>query len=136
MDIKMVPPGWEKITPLEDCPEITCELKRLSFAEQLDNQAALVEELEANKEIQFASDYGKGIFTKYSRKYEGLSINGVAIRKPTEILDGSVPGHPVIGKLFMAVMTAFINLNILKDEEIKNSDRSPVTNGVAAKAVS
>ncbi len=135
MEIKKGGTGWERVTPLEEHPGLSCEIKRLSFVEKLELSDEWSDEEGAIK-LVFGSQRGRGVFSKYVRKIVGLKYDGKEINQPDVILGPDMPPDDGILNFLIRCVEKFWNMNFLTEEERKNSDKpSASTGSKAAKKV-
>lgn len=134
MDINLKAPGWESFQPLADAvvtddgdvmadaaPELTCEVRRLSFDESLDLTADMISH---DGTVELPHSKSRKYFEKYVRDISGLSINGKVVTAPSEILDLGTGSAPILFFIFSACMQEFFRINILDEATTKNSDSS------------
>jgi len=126
MELSIAEPGWEEHTPVEG---VTCEIKRLSNTEYMRLQSDLLaltpiiegdEVLKEGAASDIYSDFGRACFTDYVRKFEGLTVNGKAIKNPGELLNPKLGASAEITQIYTSIILRFFEINNLNEEETKN----------------
>lgn len=131
MDIAKGATGWERVTPLEDHPELSCEIKRLSFIEKMDLSDEWSDE-EGNINLKFGSARGREVFGKYVRKIVGLKYDGKEVNQPDVILGPDMPPDEGITHFLIMCVSKFWDINFISEEERKNSDKPSSQAGTRA----
>lgn len=112
--------GWEKVTPLEEFPEVTCEIRRLSLAEKMDFLDT-ISHIEQDK-FTFGGKDGREMFRKYVRNIEGIEWAGRKITRPDELLDPDMPPDDGIIRFITSCVAEFWVMQFPQEEEIKKSE--------------
>ena len=131
MEIKKGGTGWERVTPIEDNPELSCEIKRLSLAEKMD----LSERWEDDDGMirpKVDTNRGREVFATYVRKIVGLEFDGKEVNQPDFILGPDMPPDDGVVLFIMLCAVKFWEMNFLTEEERKNSGKSSVSTGSKA----
>jgi hypothetical protein len=121
MDIKVGPTGWERVTPLEEFPELTVEIRRLSLVEYLDFNEEHTDD-NGKLAITFSGKNGREVFKQYCQNIEGLSVGDRPIKQPVDLLSDNTPPDGGAVVFIAACVSRFWDMNIASEEEIKNSD--------------
>ena len=131
MEIKKGGTGWERVTPLEDHPGLSCEIRRLSFVEKLELSDEWSDEEGAIK-LVFGSRRGREVFSKYVRKIVGLKYDGKEINQPDVILGPDMPPDDGILNFLIRCVEKFWELNFLTEEETLDLNEPSVSTGSRA----
>ena len=119
------PPGWEKFHPFDDDKDVSCEIKQLSVAEGLSLSGLF---LDGKIQGDIYGETMQGYFTEYVRNIEGIKIDGVLVKRPSDILDPAVKRSKALQDFYTTVMYEFFNMSSFTVDEVKNSDSSPDEN--------
>ena len=131
MEIKKGGTGWERVTPLEDHPGLSCEIRKLSFVEKLELSDEWSDEEGAIK-LVFGSQRGREVFSKYVRKIVGLKYDGKEINQPDVILGPDMPPDDGILSFLIMCVAKFWELNFLTEEERDLSSKPSASTGSKA----
>ena len=131
MEIKKGGTGWERVTPLEDHPGLSCEIRKLSFVEKLELSDEWSDEEGAIK-LVFGSLRGRDVFAKYVRKIVGLKYDGKEVNQPDVILGPDMPPDDGISNFLMMCVGKFWELNFLTKEEILDLNEPSSSTGSRA----
>ncbi len=133
MDVGKGVIGWERVTPIEDHPELSCEMYRLSGIEKMELSEDWRNE-EGDIIFKFVSARSREVFAKYVRKIVGLKYDGKEVNQPDFILGPDMPPDDGIVLLIAGCAEKFWEMNFLSEDEIKNSSKpSSQTGSKAAK---
>ena len=122
MEIKKGGTGWKRVTPVEEHPELSCEIKRLSLAEKMDLSDEWEDE-DGKVRLKFGSSRGREVFATYVRKIVGLKFDGKEVNQPDVILGPDMPPDDGIVLFIMCCAAKFWEMNFLSETEIKNSSK-------------
>jgi hypothetical protein len=130
MDIKVGPTGWERVTPLEDSPELTVEVKRLSLEEKMD----FLDTITAGSEemFRFGGKQGREIFKKYIRNIQGLEYNGKPITNPENLFSDNIPADDGVIHFVTSCVGAFWGLQFTSEDEVRDLEVPSDPQGVEA----
>ena len=131
MDVAKGVTGWERVTPIEDHPGLSCEIRRLSFVEKLELSDEWSDEEGAIK-LVFGSSRGREVFSKYVRKIVGLKYDGKEINQPDVILGPDMPPDDGILSFLIMCVAKFWELNFLTEEETLDLNEPSVSTGSRA----
>ena len=126
MDIDVGKVGWERVAPLEDHPDLTCEIKRLSAVEMMD---FLESGTTKDGKFELDSKLRKEIFSKYVRNIEGMTLGGKPVTDPSQLLGPKVPPADGIITFITGSVLKFTEMSFVSEEERKNSDKPSNTSG-------
>jgi hypothetical protein len=68
-------------------------------------------------------------FREYVRNIEGITVDGVQIKRPGDMLDPSVGNNDFLGTFYAAVLDRFLDINVVLPESEKNSEGQPAASG-------
>lgn len=119
MEIKAGVVGWERVTPIEGHPGLSCEIRRLSFVEKMDLEDEWSDE-KGKIVLKFGSPRGREVFAKYVRKIVGLKYDGKEVNQPDVILGPDMPPDAGILHFLMSCVEKFWDMNFVTEEERKN----------------
>ncbi len=131
MDIAKGATGWERVTPLEDHPELSCEIKKLGGIEKYELSEEWTDE-EGNILFQFFSARSREVFAKYVRKIVGLKYDGKEVNQPDVILGPDMPPDDGIVDFITNCAKKFWEMNFMSEEERKNLDKPSLQAGTRA----
>ncbi len=131
MDIKKGATGWERVTPIEEHPELTCEIKILSFVEKLELSDEWSDEEGAIK-LVFGSLRGREVFSEYVQNIIGLKYDGKEVKQPNVILGSDMPPDDGILSFLVRCVAKFWELNFLTEEERDLSSKPSASTGSKA----
>ena len=130
MDIKVGPTGWERVTPLEEFPELTVEIRRLSLVGYLDFNEEHTD-TDGKLAITFSGKNGREVFKTHCRNIEGLSVGDRPIKQPIDLLSDNTPPDGGAVVFISACVSRFWDMNIASEEDVGKSEApsEPVTEG-------
>lgn len=129
MNIDVGKVGWERVTPLENHPELTCEIKRLSAVEMMDffeSGTTKDGKFELNTKLRHE------IFSKYIRNIEGMTLGDKPVTDPAQLLGPKIPPADGIITFIAGSVAKFTEMAFVSEEERKNSDKPSSTSGSRA----
>ncbi len=129
MNIDVGKVGWERVAPLENHPELTCEVKRLSAFEMIDFYESCSTK---DGKLELTGKLRREIFAKYIRNIEGMTLGGEPVTDPAQLLGPTVPSSNSIVTFIMGAVGKFIAMAFVSEEERKNSDKPSSTSGSRA----
>ena len=129
MNIDVGKVGWERVTPLENHPELTCEIKRLCAVEMMDFFESGTSK---GGELVINSKLRNEIFSKYVRNIEGMTLGGEPVTDPTQLLGPKIPPAEGIITFISGTVAKFTQMAFVTEEERKNSDKPSSTSGSRA----
>lgn len=120
--------GWERTTPIEEHPELTCEIKRLSLVEKMELTERLTED-SGNISVRFGGKQGRDIFTEHVRKISGLEYDGKELSH-SDILSDNMPADDGVMDFLIQCVGRFWDMNFITNEERSDLSTPSDTNGV------
>lgn len=124
--------GWERITPLDEYPELSCEIKRFSLVERMEFSDQFTDD-DGMIRLKFGDAEGREVFNKYTRKIVGLEFNGKEINQPDQLLGPDMPFDEGVQNFIIMTVSKIWDMNFANEEEIKNSETpSSLTGNEAA----
>ena len=127
----MEAPGWVEVKPLEEFPELTCEIKRLSFTEMLDFKDEHSDD-EGTVKLRFGSKEGRGVFKAFVQNIKNLECAGRKIKQPWDLFSDNMPPDDGAHHFLIMCVKAWWDMNMVSEDESLDLNEPSVSIGSEA----